>query len=369
MRRSSTADPASSPPRRPASTTTRGGTASRGARREAGAAPGTSPATAMPASAADDHGEPHGSTSAERASSAGPGSSAPSASKRTPVTTSTSLAVAGHHADLLHPAAAVAAPVEVDDDVDRRVQLAVRRLARHPGGQRQAPRSGSARRPPSWRAPWRSRPRGRCSSRRAGRSPRRRGPRRPRAGRAASAAPGGPGCAAVISPAPSTLAGRASSADDVRVLGPQLAGVLDEHQPLVGVDQREQGVEQGGLAGAGAAADQERQAAAHHLLRAARRPTGRRHPRATSSSRVNTRERGTRSESTVPGRDTGASTAWNRDAVGQPQVDVRRGVVEAAAARTRPAAGRAGVRRRRRGTGHRCARGPRRGRPTPARRR
>ena len=45
----------------------------------------------------------------------------------------------------------------------------------------------------------------------------------------------------------------------MRVVGPQLAGVLDEHEPLVGIDQGQQGGEQGGLAGAGAAADQERQ--------------------------------------------------------------------------------------------------------------
>ncbi len=46
-------------------------------------------------------------------------------------------------------------------------------------------------------------------------------------------------------------------ADDVRVVGAQLAGVLDEHDPLPGVDQREQRGQQRRLAGAGAAADQE----------------------------------------------------------------------------------------------------------------
>ena len=85
----------------------------------------------------------------------------------------------------------------------------------------------------SWRGRCRSRPRGRCSSRRAGRPPRRRAPRRRPAGRAASAAPAAPGCAGSISPAPSMLAGRASSADHVRMVGPQLGGVLDHDQPLV----------------------------------------------------------------------------------------------------------------------------------------
>ena len=44
----------------------------------------------------------------------------------------------------------------------------------------------------------------------------------------------------VISPAPSMLGGLASSPSDVRVVGPQLARVLDQHQPLARVDQTEQ---------------------------------------------------------------------------------------------------------------------------------
>ena len=62
-----------------------------------------------------------------------------------------------------------------------------------PGRQARGPRAGRARPPPSSRAPCRTRPRGRCSSRTACRRPRRRGPRRRRGDRVACAAPAGPG--------------------------------------------------------------------------------------------------------------------------------------------------------------------------------
>ena len=138
----------------------------------------------------------------------------------------------------------------------------------------------------------------------------------------------------VISPAPSMLAGRASSADHVRMVGPQLAGVLDQHQPLGRVDQAEQRGEQGGLARAGAAADQERQPALRRSARSSRGALGASRARgSTRSSRVNARApRHPQRDQPCPGRATGASTAWKRVPSAQPDVDVRRGVVEPAAA-------------------------------------
>ena len=53
---------------------------------------------------------------------------------------------------------------------------------------------------------------------------------------------------------------------------------------------------------------------------------------------------GPAARATVPGRDTGASTAWKRVPSAQPQVDVRRRRRRAAAHRRPPAAGRAGAR-------------------------
>ena len=56
--------------------------------------------------------------------------------------------------------------------------------------------------------------------------------------------------------------GRAGlEADHVRVVGAELAGVLDQDQPLGRRRPAKQGVQQRGLARAGAAADQERQPA------------------------------------------------------------------------------------------------------------
>ena len=108
------------------------------------------------------------------------------------------------------------------------------------------------------------------------------------------------------------LGGRPSSADDVRMVGPQLAGVLDQDEPLTRVDQRQQRGEHRRLAGAGAAGDQEGAPRVDDLLqqeRAVRRQRARRPPAPAGSS---TRPRGTRSEITVPERATGASTAWKR---------------------------------------------------------
>ena len=132
-----------------------------------------------------------------------------------------------------------------------------------------------------------------------------------------------------MSPAPSTLAGRPSSADHVRVPGPQLAGVLDEHEPLVGVHQRQQRGQQRGLAGAGAAGDQERQPGGDDRLEQPH-PLGRQRPgvlqlrqREAAGPRHPQRE-----QRAGPG-DRGEHGV-EAGAVGQPEVDVRRGVVEPA---------------------------------------
>ena len=65
------------------------------------------------------------------------------------------------------------------------------------------------------------------------------------------------------SPGALDVGGPGLEPDDVRVVGPQLAGVLDDHHPVAGVDQGQQGGEQGGLPRAGAAADQEGEPGAH----------------------------------------------------------------------------------------------------------
>ena len=113
----------------------------------------------------------------------------------------------------------------------------------------------------------------------------------------------------------------------MRMGGPQLGGVLDDDQPLAGVDLAEQRREQRGLAGAGAAADQERQP-----RRDQRRTTSATSsatvPEATSSSRVKP------AAARDAQRDHRAGPGHRREhgmepgAVGQPQVDVRRRVVE-----------------------------------------
>ena len=82
-------------------------------------------------------------------------------------------------------------------------------------------------------------------------------------------------------PAPSTLAVRAWRPTTCGCTGSQLGGVLDQHDPLGRRHQAEQRVEQGGLAGAGAAGDQVRQPGGDHRgeqvgrRRAARCPAGR----------------------------------------------------------------------------------------------
>ena len=121
--------------------------------------------------------------------------------------------------------------------------------------------------------------------------------------------------------------------DHVPVVGPELGGVLDEHQPLLGADQGEQGVEQRGLARAGAAADQDREPAPHHRLEQPDAGLAARLRRRPARAIVNTRCRGTRRDSTVPGRESGASTAWKRVPSGS-----RRSTYGEASSRRRPPA-------------------------------
>ena len=86
------------------------------------------------------------------------------------------------------------------------------------------------------------------------------------------------------------------------------------------VDQGQQGGEQGGLADAGAAADQERQPRRDDRARSSRAPSvGERCRRPTSSSRVNARRRGTRSESAVPGPGDRREHGVEAGAVGEPE--------------------------------------------------
>jgi hypothetical protein len=116
----------------------------------------------------------------------------------------------------------------------------------------------------------------------------------------------------------------------VDVVGAELAGVLDQHQPLVGRNQRQQGVEQRGLAGAGATADQERQpsrdqraeeagavladgAGGHELVEG-------QHPLVGNPEGQHRAGAGERREHSMEAR-----------AVGEPDVDMRDGVVEPAA--------------------------------------
>ena len=117
-------------------------------------------------------------------------------------------------------------------------------------------------------------------------------------------------------------------AEHVRMVGPQLARVLDQHQPLGRVDQPEQRGQQGGLARPGPAADQEREPATRRSPQQPRRTAGLTDPAATRSASEKARADGTRSEIVVPGRAVGASTAWKRVPSGSRTSAYGRGVVE-----------------------------------------
>ena len=101
-------------------------------------------------------------------------------------------------------------------------------------------------------------------------------------------------------------------ADYVWVVGTEFARVFDQDQALGRVGQGEQGVEQGRLAGAGAATDEERQAGIEQVAEYRRTGLAGVRRRLTRSSRVKTWREGTRRDRQVPGAATGASTAWKR---------------------------------------------------------
>ena len=143
------------------------------------------------------------------------------------------------------------------------------------------------------------------------------------------------------------LAGRASSRTTCGCVGAQLGGVLDHDDALVRVDQREQRRKQGGLAGAGAAGDQEREPGRHD--RAQPGPARRHGARGHQVVEGEARRRGTRSESRCPPARPGRAPrahGCRREA----GVDIGHGVVEPAARRRGRAVARAGVPRLRRRT-------------------
>ena len=132
-------------------------------------------------------------------------------------------------------------------------------------------------------------------------------------------------------PGPLEVGGAGLERDDVRVRRRELGGVLDDDDPFGRRDQPEQGREDGGLAGAGAAGDEERRPRGDQRLQ---QPPhlGRGVP---GREQVGQRERAPRRE---PQRDGRAGAGDRRQdrvqarAVGQPQVHARGGVVETAPA-------------------------------------
>ena len=103
---------------------------------------------------------------------------------------------------------------------------------------------------------------------------------------------------------------------DVAVVGPQLRGVLDETSRSLGPTRESSAFSSVVLPEPVPPLTRKASRRAHHQLEQ-RRPRPRATaPASTSSASVKTRCRGTRSESTVPGRETGASTAWKREPSG-----------------------------------------------------
>ena len=219
---------------------------------------GTRAATAMPASTAASHGAHHATDPSRvaRAPAAGPRTTR-SASKVAAVRSATcpDWSRSGH-AELEDPAPTVATPAEVDDHVERGGELAVRRRARQAGGQRQ--RLDPGRDVGGGVGVERAAP-----------------PAVARVERRQQVDHLGPAHLPhhqPVGPHPQRLThqhlqrdlagaldvGRAAlQGDDVGVVGSQLAGVLDQDDPLARVDERQERGEHRRLAGAGAAGDQE----------------------------------------------------------------------------------------------------------------
>ena len=284
-------------------------------------------------------------------------------------------AVAGHRArpvgivgvvgDLGHghdPAAAVEPPGHLDHEVDGAGDLLAHRRQRQVDAAPSGPssRAGAGRRPGRWRGRSTASPRGRCSSPAACRGPRRRGPRRRRCGRAACAARCARGRGRAPAGSPSALAGRASrrttwspgrrssaASSTVTTRSPdgQVAG---------------QGVEQRGLARAGAAARRPCSAGTRPPSGAGRRPPAGRSRRAGTAAAPKRRmvrhgpvDRQRRHDRVDPG------------AVGQAGVDERRRAVDPQARAAPPPARSSGSTGGRVEDDRRCARAGRPARPTP----
>ena len=127
--------------------------------------------------------------------------------------------------------------------------------------------------------------------------------------------------------------------DHVRVRGRELAGVLDDDDPLVRRDQREQGREQRRLAAAGAAADQEGEPGSTIRAEQLGRRPGSASPTPRSRRARTSGSAGTRRLMQVPGVGDRAQHRVDPAAVGEPGVDERHGVVQAPTDRRRQALG------------------------------
>ena len=168
-------------------------------------------------------------------------------------------------------------------------------------------------------------------------------------------------------PAPSMLAGRATSRTTCGWRGRSSSASSTTDHPLPRVDRAEQRGEDRGLAAAGAPGDEERQPGGQH--RAQQRLAGRRRrvPSARSAARSWAAGRSTRSDRQVPSAATGGSTACSRTPASASQPST----YGLASSSRRPAAtaSRWASRRTAASSGKRSrwAPGRRRGRPTPRR--
>ena len=131
--------------------------------------------------------------------------------------------------------------------------------------------AGAARRADCWRAPWRSSRRDRCSAPGAGRTPRPRAPRRRRADRDACATRRGRDPGRCSAPAPSALAGRASSRTTCGCGSRSSAVSSMVMMRSVGTEMTGERVEQGRLARSGTTGDHHVGAVRHQRRAAARR--------------------------------------------------------------------------------------------------
>ena len=121
--------------------------------------------------------------------------------------------------------------------------------------------------------------------------------------------------------------------DHVRVPGPQLLGVLDDQQPLRGSTALSSAARMRGLAGAGAAGDQEREPGGQHgaQQRLAGGVDGA--ERAQGRQVVRGGPQHPQRQAGAVGGDRGQHGVQPDPGVGEPAVDVRAGVVEPAAGR------------------------------------